>query len=160
MVLPFFLALFFGVVDLGRCVYQYVIMGQTAETAARMMSLPDNKATDCTIFTALLGSGNGYSIVADPNSIRGDADPSTTPSAPTAGSSVAANGADLYLYPAVAAASPPSSSANCGGSGATRGTKIQVDAQVTYRFVPWTPVISQIGSSITLTVIAKEWMQY
>src|SRR5579863_6336407 len=91
LTLPVFLLLLCLTIDIGRAAYTYVIMGQLAQQAARTLSLPDNAHADCSTFANAESSGNGYTIVADPLSIAGDGDPVATPSAPTQGSSIAAN---------------------------------------------------------------------
>src|SRR6202035_3576225 len=98
LVMPLFFALLFVTIDLGRAAYTYVIIGQIAQSSARAMSLPDNSTSDCKLFTAAKSNSNGYQIQADPLSVSGDANPVTTTTAPTAGSSIPANKGDLYLW--------------------------------------------------------------
>ena len=160
LVMPVFLALLFVTIDLGRAAYTYVIIGQIAQSSARAMSLPDNANTDCSVFSRAANNSNGYQIGADPNSVSGDQDPVAHPTAPTAGTSIAANRGDLYLWPAVAAASPPDSVFNCPGSGTQRTHQGTVTAQVTFRFVPWTPLASQVIGSLTLVAVSSVTSQY
>ena len=161
LTLPIFLALLFVTIDLGRAAYTYVIIGQIAQSAARTMSLPDNSSTDCNIYTRAESNGNGYVLQADPRSISGDADPVATPSAPTAGTSIPNNRGDLYLWPAVATANPPDSVGNCPGAGSKRcTTHTRVTAQVTFRFVPWTPIASQVIGAITLIATSSVQAQF
>ena len=159
LILPVFLALLFVTIDLGRAAYTYVIIGQVAQSSARAMSLPDNATTDCTVFTRGKSSGNGFSINADPKSISGDADPVATPSGTTQGSAITSNTGDLYLWPAEAIAAPPDGIANCAGT-AARAHNGRVTAQVTFRFVPWTPIASNLIGAINLIANSSVQSQY
>ena len=160
LTLPIFLALLCVTIDLGRAAYTYVIIGQVAQSSARTMSLPDNANTDCTVFNRAETTTNGYTIQADPKSVSGDQDPVAHPTAPTPGTSIAPNAGDLYLWPAVAAASPPDSIVNCPGNGTARTHASNVTAQVTFRFVPWTPIASQVIGAITLVAVSTVSSQY
>ena len=160
LTLPIFLSLLFVTIDLGRAAYTYVIIGQVAQSSARALSLPDNANTDCGVFSAGDSSSNGFTIQADPNSVSGDQDPVAHPTAPTAGTAIAANHGDLYLWPAVASASPPDTVFHCPGNGTARGHNSQVTAQVTFRFVPWTPIASQVIGSMTLVAVSSVTSQY
>lgn len=160
LTLPIFLSLLFVTIDLGRAAYTYVIIGQIAQSSARTMSLPDNSTTDCTVFNRAINNSNGYVIQGDPNSVSGDSDPVANPSAPTAGSSIPANKGDLYLWPAVASASPPESVFHCAGNGTARGHSASVTAQVTFRFVPWTPIASSVIGAFTLVAVSTVTSQY
>ena len=159
IVLPVFLLLFSLTVDIGRAAYTYVIIGQVAQAAARTLSLPDSAHSDCLAFTNSESNRNGYTIAADPNSVTGDADPVATPSAPTQGSAIAANTGDLYLYPAVATASPPDNGANCTGT-TPRAHYGRVTAQITFEFVPWTPIAGNLTGPITIVAVASVTSQY
>lgn len=159
LTLPIFLALLFVTIDLGRAAYTYVIIGQVAQSSARSMSLPDDATTDCAVFSQGESRGNGYVITADPKSVSGDLDPVANPTYPTQGNVIASNTGDLYLWPAVATASPPDSSANCVGT-VSRGHDARVTAQVTFQFVPWTPIAAQIIGSITIVANSSATTQY
>ena len=159
LVLPVFLLLFSLTVDIGRAAYTYAIIGQLAQAAARNLSLPDNAHSDCSAFAAAESNANGYTIAADPLSVSGDSDPVATPSAPTQGSAIAANHGDLYLWPAAATASPPDATANCTGT-SSRVHYGRVTAQVTFRFVPWTPIAGNLTGPITIVATASVQSQY
>jgi hypothetical protein len=160
LVMPLFFALLFVTIDLGRAAYTYVIIGQIAQSSARTMSLPDNANSDCNVFSAATSGSNGYTIQADPKSVSGDLEPVAHPTAPTAGTSIPANRGDLYLWPAVASANPPDSSGNCPGNGTARTHTANVTAQVTFRFVPWTPIASTVIGAITLVAVSTVASQY
>jgi len=160
LVLPIFVLFLFMTIDLARAAYTWVMLGQDAEVAARQVSLPDNQASDCSAITALASSGNGITIAADPKSIINDGTPSASSSytAPTG-----MNSGYLYIYPAQATANPPAT--NCANttpstSSATRQASSNVTALVTFNFVPWTPIASQLFPSITLAAQATEASQY
>lgn len=161
LALPIILLLLFMTIDFARAAYTWVMLGQDAETAARQISLPDNQTSDCSAITAVTTAGNGVTITADPKSIVNDGSPTssssyTTPTSPNSGY--------LYLYPAQATANPPAS--NCtnsspnGTTSPSRQTNSTVTAQVTFDFVPWTPVASQLFPTITLKAQASEATQY
>lgn len=160
LTLPIFLSLLFVTIDLGRAAYTYVIIGQIAQSSARLMSLPDSSNSDCSVFSHAVNNSNGFVIQGDPNSVSGDSDPVAVPSAPTAGTSIAANKGDLYLWPAVASSSPPESVFHCPGNGTSRGHSTSVTAQVTFRFVPWTPIASQVIGPFTLIAVSTVSSQY
>ena len=160
LVLAVFVLFLFMTIDLARAAYTWVMLGQDAEVAARQLSLPDNQTSDCSAITAVVSSGNGVTVAADPRSIINDGTPSTSSSytAPTG-----MNSGYLYIYPAQATANPPAS--NCANStpstsSAARQTSINVTALVTFNFVPWTPIASQLFPTITLAAQASEATQY
>jgi Flp pilus assembly protein TadG len=162
LVLPIFLVLLFVTVDVARGAYTWVMIGQDAESAARQAALNGNSTSDCAAINAVVTSGNGVALSADPKSILGDGDPSssTAPWTPP----TTANAGYLYIFHAQATANPPAS--NCtnstpgSGSLAARASGGTVTAVVNFDFVPWTPLASQLFSKIVLTAQATEQVQY
>jgi hypothetical protein len=138
------------------------MMGQDAESAARQAALNGNQASDCSAINAVVTSGNGVTLSADPKSILGDGDPSAS-TAPWTTPTVANTGY-VYIFHAQATANPPGS--NCtnsspgSGSLAARSSGGSVTAVVNFDFVPWTPLASQLFSKIVLTAQATEQAQY
>ncbi|MFN2581882.1 MAG: TadE/TadG family type IV pilus assembly protein [Candidatus Dormibacteria bacterium] len=160
LALPVVVLLLFMTIDFGRAVYTWVMLGQDADYAARQIALPDNQASDCSAINATQTAGNGVTVSADPNSVIGNTDPSSNPVPYT--TPAGANSGYLYLYPAQATASPPAQ--NCSNT-VGRGTEParpsgSVTALVTFRFVPWTPIASQLFPQITMTAQANEMSQY
>ena len=158
LALPLFLLLLFVTIDLCRAAYIWVMIGRDAEAAARFGSLPDNQASDCSAIRAVVTAGNGVTVSVDSNSIMGDSATGWTPPA-----TLPSNSGALYIYPAQAIAAPPASNCvntNPSANSPERLPDSTVTAQVNYAFQPWTPIASQLFSSITLSAGATEETQY
>jgi len=150
--------LLFVALDLGRAAFIWVMLGRDAETAARLDSLPDNRASDCSAVKAVVTAGNGLTVTVDNNSIIDN-----TASGWTAPATLPANTGALYIYPAQAIAAPPASNcvnSNPSANSPERLPSSAVTAQVNYDFQPWTPIASLLFSSITLSASATEETQY
>jgi Flp pilus assembly protein TadG len=141
LTLTIYLMIIFAVVDLGRAIYYRNAATRAADAAARVMTLPSQRTTDCTAQAQAVQAGNGLSISLDPSSVYGNGDPRTGgASPPTTGQGY------IYLWPALA-----QSAGTCtAGSGHTRAAGTVV-AQVTIAFQPWTPLISQVVGQIRIT---------
>ncbi|MBV8194289.1 MAG: pilus assembly protein [Candidatus Dormibacteraeota bacterium] len=154
LTLPVFLLLLFMTIDLGRGVYTWVIIGQDAEIAARQAALPDNQASDCSSINAVTTAGNGITIAADPHSLADNTQPASTPTQNNSGY--------LYLNPAQATADPPAS--HCTNTNPGNGSPARphgtVSAQVGFVFVPWTPIVSQLLPTLSMTASATVETQY
>lgn len=151
LTLPIALLLLFVAIDLARAAYTWVIIGQDAQTAARLASLPDNQSSDCREFATLGSGNNGVTVAADDKSVFGD-----TATNHTAAPSLPANTGALYLYPAEAKTAPVAT--NC--SNAIARVSGPVAATVTFNFQPWTPIASQLVPSIAISATATEDTQY
>jgi hypothetical protein len=142
-------------IDFGRYVYTQGVLNGEVARAARLATLATNQATDCAVFSDVLGSTNGIVTAPDPHSITGDMAPGAggpaaqEPSTPPAGTGYA------YIYPAVATAPILS---NC--SGAPRPGSSLVTVQLTYTFVPWTPAVTRLASSFIVTATSTQTSEY
>ena len=156
LLLPIFLFVTSGMIDFGRYVYTQGVLNGEVARAARLVTLATNQATDCAVFNDVLGSTNGIINAADPHSISGDMAPGaggpsgSEPSTPPAGQGYA------YIYPAVATGLPVLF--HC--SGAARPGSSLVTVQLTYTFVPWTPVVSRLASSFIVTASSTQTSEY
>ena len=151
LTLPLVLLLLCITTDLARAAYTWVVVGQDAQAAARQAALVDNQSSDCKPIAVVATAGNAITVVADNNSVYGDASVD-----PTSVSSLPANTGTLYIHPAEAKTFPVAT--NCGNTKArVSGT---VTATVSFNFQPWTPIASQLVPSITIQAQAGEETQY
>lgn len=156
MVLPIFIVVMFITLDICRGAYTWVIIGQDAEVAARQATLPDNRTSDCSSIDSVETAGNGITIKSDPDSYMGGGTASGAPSQSNAGY--------LFINAPQASASPPDAAgdANCSNTTPTTGARGHgtVTAQITFNFVPWTPIASQFFPALRLTASSTEATQY
>jgi Flp pilus assembly protein TadG len=142
LVLPAFLALLMGCIDVGRYVYIAGQITMNTATAARLASMTDNQSTDCPSLTAAEQSGGGFTISQDPLSIAGDS------GTPTAASSITAGSGYVYVYPAVAT----DNAGTCAGSARTGvGTPKSVTVTTTFKFRTLTPYMSTFLGNMVIT---------
>ena len=151
LVLPAFLLLVSGCIDFGRYMYIESTITTNALNAVRGLTLPAYQAKDCLAQTTATYSPGGFTLTVDTASHVGDTGSDyTTPT--TDGLT--------YIYPA--AAPNPWSSGTCdtGANRTGQGVPPSVLVRITYVFKPWTPVISTIVGSKTITVVAKQPTEY
>ena len=108
----------------------------TANRAARDLSVASQTRADCQAWTDVKQNAALVNIQIDPHSVNGDANPLTTPSVlstPPVGAGY------VYLYPAVA-----TSTSNCNAPNGISRPGGQVIAVVTYSYRSITPVAGPI----------------
>jgi len=141
-------------IDFGRLIYAFGAIASAAEQGARIVSLHSQQSSDCLAFQRMESVGKAFPLGPDPASTTGNGDPNPppdytpgptnqNPTTPTPGQGL------IYIYPAVALGSPnpglPDAAANCGGDGnprLTASTARDVEVEITYEFVPITPIVS------------------
>ena len=155
LVLPLVLFVVFFSIDAARLVYTYNAISSVARDGARTASLGTQFQSDCLTLQRVEAAGRGFPINADPNSVVGNTDPNTSgtpgPNTPTAGYGY------VYIFPAVATGSPPD--ANCSSTSGRQwasGANQDVSVQVTYSFIPLTPLANNLLGSITVKAISVE----
>ena len=157
LILPFVLFVCFFCIDAGRLVYTYNSISSIARDGARTASLASQTYSDCLTFSRVESEGAPFGITADPNSSYGDSDPNN-PGTPGPSNPSPGNGY-VYVFPAVATASPPDSAPNCSSTsprqlGAPPTNDVTV--LVEYRFVPFTPLVANLLGGITVKAISVE----
>lgn len=153
LVLPVFILLVCGCIDFGRYVYVRGTLESDVRVAGRQLTLTTAQASDCPAWTIAKHSGNGISVVMDPNST---VTLSTGPSAYSATSSIPANSGYVFIYPAVAT----DTSTNCNGAVRTATAAKTVTVRVTYRYQPWTPGISTLIPEIDAVSTSVQPTEY
>ena len=150
-------ALISGSIDFGRWAYIKGTIDDTTRRAVRQIVLKDNQASDCSALQAMAAAGNGITVSPDPKSKAGPAntDPSSSPdptTSPPPGQGYA------YIFPAAASGpQPPQPSVYCGGTPRAPGTVI---VQITYSFIPITPVVGRLFGSSTIISTASALTEY
>jgi len=153
LVLPIFITLLCGCIDFGRYVYVRGTLESDARSAGRQLTLATSQASDCSAWTVAKHSGNGISVVLDPNST---VTLSTSPTAYSPTSSIPLNSGFLFIYPAVAT----DASVNCNGTVRTTTAAKTVTTRVTYRYQPWTPGISTLIPEIDAVSTSVQPTEY
>jgi Flp pilus assembly protein TadG len=141
LVLPVFLLLIFGIIDLGRFVYMNSTISQAAREAARVASVEaswiGSSRADC-------NQPAGPVCPANVNAFKADVLAAANREMAPFGSIAAAD-----LYTSCAATAPtPVTTQTCGAAAADRapGNLVAVRTVITFR--PITPIISSIVSSV------------
>ncbi len=148
LVLPVFLSVVVGCVDVGRYVYIRSTLTHNARDIARLAAMVDNQSTDCAALASGKFGGGGFTITQDPASVAGDT--GSDYGTPTAGSGY------VYIYPAAAT----STSTCTGGARTGFGACKSVTVRITYVFQPLTPGISKIVSAPTVTIGSSQPVTY
>ena len=155
LILPVVIWLILACLDLARYNYVQGVLVDEAQRAARAAAVVSNRDSDCPSLQDTLNHGNGIITSPDPNSIVGDPQPGqgqpNGPSTPPTGTGY------VYIFPAVAKATPQLSSNNCQGSNRISGV---VTVQTTYRFQPWAPILGQFPGPFTMQVWSTQPTEY
>src|SRR4030081_45516 len=154
IVAPIAVVMILLLIDFSRLVYTYAAISWAAREGARMVSLSPNINSDCGALKRGEGGGRGFSLVADPNSVQGNADPNggggPGPTTPAAGQGY------IYIYPAVAS-NPPDT--NCTGA-ARNPVAHDVAVEVQYGYTPIVPMFRTFVPDITIKTISVVHVEY
>jgi hypothetical protein len=156
IVAPFAVLMILLLIDFSRLVYTYAAISWAAREGARMISLGPNITSDCSALLRVEQVGRGFSLVADPNSIKGNQDPNGSgtpgPTTPAAGQGY------IYVYPAVAS-SPPDT--NCTGP-ARQLDPLHPDVavEVQFGYTPLVPMFRTFIPDITIKTISVVHVEY
>jgi len=162
LALPLFVTLICGIIEGARIMYYEHEMATAAGAAARDLSLPSERDSDCRAIYDGTRSGNAMSIELDPHSRE---DETTGPSTPPIDEGY------LYLSPAM---TPPDQRGSVAGfdpsSAAAPPTTCSdptwqrysgpVFAKVTYTIKPWTPFFAAIVDHFTLTQTSEQQTEF
>ena len=164
LVAPVVLLAVFLLIDFGRLLYAYSSISSASREGARILSLKSDQLTDCYAFQQMEKAGQGFRLTYDPNSVTPNNDPNFPGAGhnPIAPSLIPAGQADVYIYPAVATASPPDATANCASTTprpVSQTTK-SVAVEIQYHFTPLTPLVSSIMPNLTLKSISVTETEY
>lgn len=161
LVAPIFLLMMFLLIDFGRLLYALSGISSAARTGARTLSLKADEDTDCYAYQIMERVGQAFPLQADPNAVTPDNDPNS-PAVGNNPTAVPPEGVGMiYIYPAVATATPPDGHPQCaGGQRSVSSTTRQVAVQVTYNFVPWTPLVKLISPHVLVHTISITQTEY
>jgi hypothetical protein len=156
IVAPFAVLMILLLIDFSRLVYTYAAISWAAREGARMVSLAPNTTSDCSALKRVEEVGRGFPLVADPNSVWGNADPNGTmspgPTTPAAGQGY------IYIYPAVAT-NPPDT--NCSGLARRMDqTHPDVAVEVQFGYTPIVPMFRSFIPDITIKTISVVHVEY
>lgn len=160
LVAPLAFLMIFLTIDFGRLVYTYTAISSAAREGERIISLKPQQSTDCYALAQMEKMGQAFPLVPDPSSLSGNSDPNNPtgtlqPTAPPLGTGY------IYIWPAVAVATPQDTSTNCTGSPRRgSGTIRQVAVSIEYHFKPLTPLIGSIASDITIRTVSVGQTEY
>jgi hypothetical protein len=158
LTLPVVLLTLLVAVDIGRYVYTYSAISAAVREGARLVSTEASLDTDCYAITMMENVGKGFPLSMDPSSLVGNTDPNN-PSGTLQPADPAPGTGYIYIWPAVATATPQES--NCAG--ATRGgsqTIRHVAVQAKYNFVPFTPLVAQFTGGFIVKTISVVQVEY
>ena len=174
LVSPLLFLMVFLLIDFGRLVYIYSAMSNAAKEGARTVSLVPQENTDCVAMKRMEAVSQGFVLTPDPHSVYGNLDATTTPlgTSPTGPMIPPAGRGYFYIWPAVAQsnAAPVDVSPNCDlPSNAsppnrlkTTGSARNVEVQVSFRFVPLSPIVAGFipSGGITLQSLSYTRTEY
>ncbi len=146
LVLPAFLALVSGCVDVGRYVYISGQITANTATAARLAAVSANQATDCAPLAAAKQSAGGFTIYQDQNStaaLYGSGAFYTS-------ANITAGTGYVFISPAVA------TDANGTCAGSARATGGSVTVTTTLKFATLTPYMGRFIGNLMITVSSAD----
>jgi hypothetical protein len=163
LVIPIVLLLIFGLIDFARAVYTYASISSAAAEGVRIVSLAPEDKSDCYAYWKMTKVAQGFSLVPDPKSTKGDSDPDAPvpplqPSVPPLGRGY------MYVWPAVAtnaseqipaSGNPNDPACYVATASRTTGGSGQVAVRITYHFEAITPVMNRFLTGISLTAVAS-----
>ncbi len=154
IIAPITVVMILLLIDFSRLVYTYAAISWAAREGARLVSLAPNINSDCAALRRVEEVGRGFPIKADPNSIRGNADPngSGSPGPTTA----PAGQGYVYIYPAVASTPPDT---NCTGP-SRQPVAHDVAVEVQYGYTPIVPLLRSFVPDITIKTISVVHVEY
>ncbi|HYM50101.1 MAG TPA: TadE family protein [Candidatus Limnocylindrales bacterium] len=157
MVSPILIIIMFLLIDFARLVYAYGAVSWAAREAARVVSMQPQATSDCLALHTAEQTAQGFPLSADPNSVAGNTDPNN-PGTPGPTTNIPAGTGLIYIWPAVASASPD---VNCNGTTRAVSPTVQdVAVQVKYAYRPIMPLISSFVPSFTITTISVVHTEY
>ncbi len=148
-------------IDFGRLVYTYAAISWAAREGARMATMATSQSSDCAILRRVEDVGRGFPITPDAGSKAPNNDPNTAGSGnnPTPPGSIPPGLGYVYIWPAVATASPID--ANCNGQPRNvTGSSQTVAVQIQYKYQPLIPLFSEFIPNITLNTISVVRTEY
>jgi Flp pilus assembly protein TadG len=155
---PVVIIMLFLCIDFSRLVYTYAAVSWAAREAARVVSMQPQATSDCAALQMAMSTAQGFVLKPDENSIVGNADPNST-SSPNADQNPPAGIGKIYIWPAVATASPADQ--HCDGAARAVSPTVQdVAVQVKYTYLPMMPLISSFLPRITITTISVVHTEY
>jgi TadE-like protein len=160
ILLPLLLFVVFAAIDVGRVVYTYNAISSAAREGARLVALTPQKYSDCDPLHRMELVGQAFPLVQDPQSVYDftkNIDPNTNPmpagEGPTPGGQIPLGYGYIYIYPAVA-----NSTTDCTGPGRpcpqNSSNISNVAVAINYRFVPLTPLISNLFPNTVVRTIS------
>ena len=161
LVAPLLFLILLVTIDFGRLVYTYGVITSSARDSARALSLKINQATDCSAYQLAEQTANGFQLKPDQASMVGDSNPnspggSLQPTTPPPGQGY------IYIWPAVATASPQDQHPGCDGQArlpASAQLK-DVSVQIEYTYQPLIPVFQDFTGSFTIKAISVVHTEY
>ena len=167
LVAPILVLAIFLLIDFSRLLYAYSSISSAAREGARILSLKSDQFSDCYAFQQMEKVGQGFPLLADPNSVNPDNDPNVPapglPRAPGNNPTPPLPGQGyIYIYPAVATGSPPDGSgcSNPNTPRAVSSTTKSVAVEIQYHFTTLTPLVSAFLPNITLKTISVTQTEY
>lgn len=142
LILPIFLLVFFGVIDLGRYVYMRSVLSQAAREGARLAAVEASWIGSADPSCGTVGGPICPASVAGGSGLQGDV-------TAAANRMVAPFGSISAVHIACTAPGSAPAGAWTGVSCASRNTGNVVSVRVILTFVPFTPVIGQMVGTIT-----------
>jgi Flp pilus assembly protein TadG len=160
LVSPLFLLLMFGAIDFGRLIYTYSAISSASREGARLIATEPQQQSDCTAIARMEQVGQGFPLRVDPQSLAGNTDPNN-PGAPYQPSTPPPGIGYIYIWPAVATATPQDQGTNCTGAQRGGSTTVKhVAVEIQYHFVPATPLLQQIAPDIVVKTISVVQVEY
>lgn len=162
LVAPIFVMSLFLLIDFSRLLYAFSSISSASREGARILSLKSDQFSDCYAFQQMEKVGEGFPLLADPNSVVPNNDPNAPGSGNNPTASVPSGKGYIYIYPAVSTASPPDVTPNCSSSTArsVSSTTKSVAVEIQYHFTPLTPLVGSLVPNITLKSISVTQTEY
>jgi Flp pilus assembly protein TadG len=161
LVAPLLFLILLVTIDFGRLVYTYGVITSSARDSARALSLKINQASDCSAYQLAEATAQGFQLAPDQSSMVGDSNPnspggSLQPSTPPPGEGY------IYIWPAVATATPQDQHPGCDGQARLPASAQLKDVavQIEYTYQPLIPVFQEFTGALTIKAISVVHTEY
>lgn len=167
LVAPLLFLMISLLVDFSRLVYTFSAISNAAKDGARTLSLVPQSNSDCLAIKRMESVSQGFRLVPDPNSLSGNTDANLggTPG-PTPNNQIPAGEGYLYIWPAVAQATPQDQAPNCDGPASppqrpepSSGVR-DVEVQITYHFTPLSPLVGAFVPGLWIKTLSITRTEY
>ncbi len=160
LVAPLLFLVIFATIDFARLVYAYSAITSASREGARVLSLKNQRTSDCLALKTVEAVAQGFNLGPDPASRVGNSDPNN-PSGPYQPTPPQPGQGYIYIYPAVAPQAPQDTYCDSTQARAFPPSQPgQVAVEVQYNWRPMVSFVSSFAPGFTIKTISVVSTEY